>query len=334
MTAIPECCIATGDPQGIGPEVSVAAAKHAWPEPTQIVLVGARSDLLNAGADAAWPVLAPHEVARAPVSIVDVPVTDVFPIHPPPSPYGGSRALAALTAATDRVILSPQRRALVTAPVSKAAVTATGLSFSGHTGWLAARTGGADVVMLFEAPSFRVALATVHVPLAEVPRLLTVAHLTRVFRIVERDLQTYAAIPRPRLAVLGLNPHAGESGQLGQEESAILIPAIEHARASGMLVSGPFPADTFFRPGFEREADCTIAMYHDQGLLPVKCLAFGSAVNVTAGLPILRTSVDHGTAFDIAGKGLAEGASMVAACALALRRLRAHRADLGPNQAC
>lgn len=318
MKPLPECCVSTGDPQGIGPEVSVKAARAAAAEGiARIVLVGRDDVLAKAGADRGWPRIEPGEKATAPVSVLRVAGGGAF-AAPPPSAEGGSAALEALDGALARV-RAASHRALVTAPVSKKAVTLSGRPFDGHTGYIARVCGAPLPVMLFETPTFRVALATVHVPLRAVAGFHTPASLLELCRVVAGDLERRFGIARPRLALLGINPHAGESGLLGHEDADVVAATVALGAAEGLSLSGPHPADTWFRPGFEGAADCVVAMYHDQGLLPVKCLAFGSAVNVTLGLPIVRTSVDHGTAFDIAGKGSADAGSMAEALRLAAR---------------
>src|SRR5262249_7709458 len=193
-----------------------------------------------------------------------------------------------------------------------------GLPWAGHTDLLAHLTGARDVAMMFHSDALRVVLATVHIPLAEVPRALTAPALEATIALTARELPRFG-IDRPRIAVAGLNPHAGEYGLFGDEESRAIAPAIDACRGRGIDVSGPFPGDTVFLRARRGEFDVVVACYHDQGLIPVKLVAFGQAVNVTLGLPIVRTSVDHGTAFDIAGKGVADPQSMIAAVLLAAR---------------
>jgi 4-hydroxythreonine-4-phosphate dehydrogenase len=304
-----ELVIATGDPQGIGPEVSVGAVKRlrAAGLGASCLVVGDPGVLARAGAGAdvpSLPVPLPAPLAAA-----------------PPSEAGGRAALAVLEAALARVLEDPRHRALVTAPVSKAAVSISSPSFDGHTGWLAAKLGAPPPVMMFATSRFRVALATVHVPLARVPSLVTADRLRHVVGVVRKDLDRLFGVRDARIDVLGLNPHAGEAGGLGREEIDVIAPAVAALRKEGVRISGPHPADSYFRPGFESGCDAVVAWYHDQGLLPVKCLAFGEAVNVTLGLPIVRTSVDHGTAFDRAGKGEADPGSMEHAIRLALQLL-------------
>jgi 4-hydroxythreonine-4-phosphate dehydrogenase len=209
-------------------------------------------------------------------------------------------------------------QAIATAPVNKEAFRLAGLPWSGHSDLLAHLTGSSDVAMLFYSEALRVVLATVHIALADVPRALTAASLEATIALTARELPRFG-IARPRIAVAGLNPHAGEHGLFGREEDVAIRPAIEACRARGIEVSGPFPADTVFVRARRGDFDVVVACYHDQGLIPVKLVAFGQAVNVTLGLPIVRTSVDHGTAFDIAGKGVADPESMIAAVLLAAR---------------
>jgi 4-hydroxythreonine-4-phosphate dehydrogenase len=214
--------------------------------------------------------------------------------------------------------------AIATAPLSKRAFALAGLPWKGHTDLLAHLCGVEHVRMLFyaeahgERRALCVTLATVHVPLVDVPRLLTTAEVARTIRMTAQWL-VELGVAAPRVALAGLNPHAGEGGLLGPEEDTVLRPAVAVARAHGVEASGPFPADTIFVRAMRGEFDAVVACYHDQGLIPVKLLAFGEAVNVTVGLPIIRTSVDHGTAFDIAGRGVADHGSLVSAIRLAAR---------------
>lgn len=218
--------------------------------------------------------------------------------------------------------------AIATGPISKAAFRAAGLPWKGHTDLLAHLCGAERVAMMFHAPALNVVLVTVHVPLRDVPALVTREQVEATIALAAESLPAFG-FPRPRLAVAGLNPHAGERGLIGEEDDSVLAPAVEAARARGLDVQGPFPADTIFLRASRGEFDAVVACYHDQGLIPVKLLAFGRAVNVTLGLPIIRTSVDHGTAFDIAGTGVADASSMMAAVTvaarLASRRLRAQQ---------
>jgi 4-hydroxythreonine-4-phosphate dehydrogenase len=289
----PRVAITVGDPAGIGPEI---AAKTAV-DPRVL--------------DVCEPVV------MAPPSLNGFRVGEV-------SAAAGRASYELIVGAVDAA-----RRgdvdAIATAPISKLALARAGLPWKGHTDLLAHLCGVTQVRMLFHAPGLIVTLVTVHVPLADVPRLVTRE------QVDETIVLTAAWLPRigrasPRIAVAGLNPHAGESGVLGGEDEAVLRPAVAAARARGIDASGPWPADTVFVRASKGEFDAVIACYHDQGLIPVKLLGFGQAVNVTIGLPIVRTSVDHGTAFDIAGKGVADPGSLIAAVRLAARLV--HSSDL------
>jgi 4-hydroxythreonine-4-phosphate dehydrogenase len=259
-----------------------------------------------------------------------------FPLATPAIPGrldpGNAKAvLATLDAALDGC-LAGEFCAMVTAPVQKSVINDAGMAFSGHTEFLAQRTGATVVMMLVGATAsgpLRVALATTHVPLAAVPAAITRELLTRTVRIVADELSAKFRIAKPRIAVCGLNPHAGEGGYLGREEIDTIAPALELLREQGLNITGPLPADTVFVPSIASKFDCVVAMYHDQGLPVLKHASFGHGVNVTLGLPIVRTSVDHGTALDLAADGaLARGAdpgSLFAAVELAIELGQAGR---------
>lgn len=218
---------------------------------------------------------------------------------------------------------------MVTAPVHKGIINDAGIPFTGHTEFLAEQTGTELVVMMLVGGGMRVALATTHLPLKDVPAAITAPLLENVLRIIRRDLQSRFGIARPRILVAGLNPHAGEGGYLGREEIEIMIPVLDRLRAEGFDVSAPLPADTLFTPQKLAQCDCVLAMYHDQGLPVLKHASFGQGVNVTLGLPIIRTSVDHGTALDLAGTGRADVGSLLEAirlAALMVRNQQVHRA--------
>jgi 4-hydroxythreonine-4-phosphate dehydrogenase len=280
----PKIGITMGDPAGIGPEiVEKTAADPRVRDVCQPVLYGVRND----------PAIELGRVsARAGRASYDAIVSAVE------------------DARSDRIA------AIATAPINKEAFAAAGIPWRGHTELLAHLTGAKRIAMMFHADVLRVVLATVHIPLADVPLVLTRDRLEETIDLAAAELPRFG-LPTPRLAVAGLNPHAGEHGLMGLEEDAVLRPAIEACRARGIQVDGPFPADTVFVRAMRGDFDAVIACYHDQGLIPVKLVAFGRAVNVTLGLPIVRTSVDHGTAFDIAGRGIADPSSLVHAVLLA-----------------
>ena len=233
-----------------------------------------------------------------------------------------------MIAGDDRVEIAAHRAAehgdidaIATAPVNKEAFALAGLPWKGHTDLLAQLTRTPRAAMMFHSDALRVVLATIHVPLADVPRLLTPDLMNFIIDVTARELPRFG-YAHPRLALAGLNPHAGEHGVIGTEDDAVLRPAVDRAREKGIAITGPWPADTVFGRATRGEFDAVIACYHDQGLIPIKLLAFGRAVNVTLGLPIIRTSVDHGTAFDIAGKGIADHSSLVEAILLAAKLTR------------
>ena len=236
----------------------------------------------------------------------------------------GQLSAAAASAAYDLIVravddaMVGRVAAVVTAPISKEAFSLAGLPWRGHTDLLAHLTRSPFVAMMFESPALRVVLATVHVALRDVPALITRDRIERTVRLTAAELPRFG-IERPRVAVAGLNPHAGEHGLMGTEEDEAIVPALGACRDDGLDVAGPLPPDTVFSRAARGEFDAVVACYHDQGLIPVKLLAFGESVNVTLGLPIIRTSVDHGTAFDIAGRGIADPGSMIQAVRLAAR---------------
>ena len=319
---IPRIVITSGEPAGIGPDACVVLAQDAWDAD---IVVAADAGLLAATAAAlALPLtIERYDPSRAPVphraGILQV-------MHIPTARAVTAGRLDAGNAAyviemLDRACdgcMNGEFAAMVTAPVQKSTLMDAGYAFTGHTEYLAARTRAALPVMLLMSGQLRVALVTTHLALADVPRAITRERLLATLRIVNMDVERHFALAAPRIAVLGLNPHAGESGHLGREEIDVIQPAIEELRAEGLNIQGPVPADTAFTPGFLQTTDVIVAMYHDQGLPVVKHVGFGNAVNVTLGLPILRTSVDHGTALSLARTGKADVGSLRAALALAI----------------
>ncbi len=306
--------ISLGDPQGIGPEITRQALEVILEERPglSVALFGDADVFLERGGG-------PLLEREGSLAFHDVPwVRDGTP---PPSANAGAAAFAAFTQAFD-VVHRGRGRALVTAPLSKEAVARTQPGFRGHTDWLG-RFFDRDPMMMLASDALRVFLVTDHIPLAQVSAALTPERLrlsiVRALDYLVADLEPRPPRP-PRLAVLGLNPHAGEGGELGREELDLIAPAIEQAGGRERGLFGPFAADSFFRPEQLRRFDGVVAMYHDQGLIPLKALSFGDAVNVTVGLPISRCSPDHGTAFDLAGRGVADSSSMLRAIRHALGR--------------
>jgi 4-hydroxythreonine-4-phosphate dehydrogenase len=247
--------------------------------------------------------------------MVDVPSPEAIPLGRVSAAGGRAAALAVLRAAQDA--LAGRVDALVTAPLNKESLHAAGYAWPGHTELLAEAAASPDVAMMFVGGGLRVALLTIHRSLRSVPDAVSRAELLRVARLLFRELPRFG-VARARIAVCGVNPHAGEGGLFGSEEKDVIAPAVAELQAEGIDVSGPFAADTLFVRALKGEFEAVIAAYHDQGLIPVKLAAFGHAVNVTLGLPFVRTSVDHGTAFDIAGKGVAQETSLLTAMKLAV----------------
>jgi 4-hydroxythreonine-4-phosphate dehydrogenase len=294
--ARPVIALTSGEPAGIGPELCAMLARERFP--ARVVAIGDRGLLEGAG-DVEHVAL---ERPRVPGRL---------------DPANARYVLRVL----DRAIagcLSGEFDAMVTAPVQKSVINDAGVAFTGHTEYLAEKTGTPRVVMMLVGGGLRVALATTHLPLAEVSRHITAEGLRQTLRILDSDLKKRFRIVRPRILVSGLNPHSGESGHLGREDIDVIAPAIAEARAAGIDASGPVPADTLFVPDRLQGADCVLAMYHDQGLPVLKYASFGRGVNVTLGLPFVRTSVDHGTALDLAGTGRADPGSLIEAVKLAI----------------
>ena len=323
-----------GEPAGIGPELAVRLAHAELPGGVE------------------WVVFADAELLEQRAALLGLPLS-LDPVDwsaPPRATRKGELRIAAhalsvdsapgvlrrenahyvldtLAAASD-ACASGACQALVTGPVHKAVLNEAGVPFTGHTEFFAQRTRS-DVLMLLAAPSLRVALATTHLPLSEVPRAITREGLRRTLEILREGLRARFGCAEPRIVVLGLNPHAGESGHLGREEIDTIIPVLEELRARGWRMEGPLPADTAFLPERLPHTDAFLAMYHDQGLPVLKALGFGAAVNITLGLPYVRTSVDHGVALDLAGSGRADASSLIAAAALALELAQRSAAAAG-----
>ena len=320
-TDVPTVIVTSGEPAGIGPDLCLALAARDIPARLAIAvdpdLLAERAAELGLGValetvTAGGP--APHRKGSLQVLPVRaaVPVT-AGRLDPRNAPY----VLEMLAAAADGC-RDGRYRAMVTAPVQKSTINDAGVPFRGHTEWLAERLGVPRPVMLLVAGKLRVALATTHLPLRAVPDAITPEELLATLRVLSDGLRERFRLVRPRIAVLGLNPHAGESGHMGTEDRDVIAPAVAAALAAGIDAHGPIPADTAFTPRQLADTDAVLAMYHDQGLPVLKYAGFGNAVNVTLGLPIIRTSVEHGTALDLAGTGRADPGSLVAALDLAL----------------
>ncbi len=320
--SVAKIVITSGEPAGIGPDACVLVAAEDWP--ADLTVVADATVLRDTAAALGVPLrIEPYDPRRAPTAhragtlrVLDLPTA--APVIPGRLDVrNAAHVLAMLDRACDGC-MHGEFAAMVTAPVQKSVLADAGHPFTGHTEYLAARCGIELPVMMLVSARLRVALVTTHLPLAAVPAAITRERLRATLGIVHRDLVRRFAIPRPRVLVLGLNPHAGESGHLGREEIEVIEPVLGELRAQGLDLRGPLPADTAFTARVLDGADVVVAMYHDQGLPVLKYSGFGDAVNVTLGLPVLRTSVDHGTALDLARTGRADPGSLRAALALAI----------------
>lgn len=333
MPQRPLLALTLGDPAGIGPEVVVKALQHARVyQQCRPLVVGDRRMLAQA---AVWVhatsvgfdvVQTPDQGAYTPgvITLIDLGNADPAQIAPGRvSTAAGRAAVESVFRACD-LALAGQVDAIVTAPLNKEAMNLAGFHFAGHTELLTERTGADKVSMLLTGPKLRVVHVSTHVSLAEAIRRVTPARVGEVIDLAQRSCQALG-VAEPRIAVAGLNPHASEGGLFGDEEERSIAPAVAAARARGLNVSDPLPPDTVFLRAVKGEFDIVVAMYHDQGHIPMKLLAFDSGVNVSMGLPIIRTSVDHGTAFDIAGTGQASEESMVAAIDVAVQMAQARK---------
>lgn len=314
MASIKRILYTPGEPAGIGPELAVFAAQQSLPY--QLVAI-ANSELLKQAAAALnLPLTVKVITANSPITLNDASVISVIE-QPLPSQntFGklnaknASYVVSTLRLAND-ILLAKQAHALTTGPVQKSIINESGVAFSGHTEFFAQHSHTKKVVMMLATEGLRVALVTTHLPLKDVSTAITKTELSDIITILHRELREKFAVSKPRILVCGLNPHAGENGHLGHEEIETITPVLDHYRSQGMNLIGPLPADTLFTPHHLTHADAVLAMYHDQGLPVLKHKGFGQAVNITLGLPYIRTSVDHGTALDIAGKGLCDKGSM------------------------
>jgi 4-hydroxythreonine-4-phosphate dehydrogenase len=313
--------VTSGEPAGVGPDLCLQLARG--PLPCELICLGDR-ELLAARARQLslklnlWD-YEPGQAARphTPGTLAVLHIPLAVAAEPGKLEPRNAPAVLAMLDRAAQGCCAEEFAAMVTAPVQKSTIIEAGFAFTGHTEYLAQLCGAPLPVMMLASGNMRVALATTHLPLAQVAQAITGSLLQQVLAIVDQDLKRWWSLPRPRIAVCGLNPHAGESGHLGREEVNIIAPAVNQMRERGLDVSGPFPADTIFVPRLMAAYDAVLAMYHDQGLPVIKHAHFDQAVNVTLGLPIIRTSVDHGTALDLAGTGHADVASLAAAVRMA-----------------
>lgn len=317
----PRIVVTSGEPAGIGPDACIALAQDDWD--ADVVVAGDAGLLAQAAGVLGVPLsIEPYDPSRRTIhragslKVLHIPTARAV-IAGRLDTANAAYVIGMLDRACDGC-LNGEFAAMVTGPVQKSTLLDAGYPFSGHTEYLATRTRSALPVMLLQSGRLRVALVTTHLALADVPRAITRERILATIRIVNFGLERHFSLAKPRIAVLGLNPHAGEAGHLGSEEIEVIAPVIRELRAEGLVIQGPVPADTAFTPRFLETADVIVAMYHDQGLPVIKHAAFGDTVNVTLGLPILRTSVDHGTALDLARTGTADAGSLRAALRLAI----------------
>ena len=325
MTTTHRVVITPGEPAGIGPDLVIQLAQRDWPVELVVCADGAllseRATLL--GLPLSLLPYSPNESAQ-PQRVGTLTLLSV-PLRAPVTPgelnvQNGHYVVDTLARACDGC-LSGEFAALITGPVHKGIINDAGVPFTGHTEFFEERSHAAKVVMMLATEELRVALATTHLPLKDVSDAITVDLLDEVITILHHDLQTKFGIAHPHILVCGLNPHAGEGGHMGTEEIDTVIPVLNTLRAKGMNLSGPLPADTLFQPKYLDNADAVLAMYHDQGLPVLKYQGFGRGVNITLGLPFIRTSVDHGTALELAGHGKAEVGSFITALNLAIKMI-------------
>lgn len=317
--------ITPGEPAGIGPDLVVQLAQRSWP--VELVICADASVLEARAKQLNLPLtLLPYQAENAPLTqqagtLTLLPVPLRTPVIPGQlSTENGHYVVETLARACDGC-LSGEFAALITGPVHKGVINDAGVAFTGHTEFFEERSHSAKVVMMLATEELRVALATTHLPIKAISDAITPDLLRDVITILHHDLRTKFGIADPHVLVCGLNPHAGEGGHMGMEEIDTIIPVLEEMRAKGMNLSGPLPADTLFQPKYLDHADAVLAMYHDQGLPVLKYQGFGRGVNITLGLPFIRTSVDHGTALDLAGQGKADVGSFITALNLAIKMI-------------
>ncbi len=321
---LPVLALTAGEPAGVGPDLCIALAQQALP--CRITVLGDLDVLCARAAQLGFAVdfrtddtIPPHRAGA--LHVRHIPVATA--VTPGLLDTGNSAHVLSLLDAALAGCMSGAYQAMVTAPVHKGIINDAGFVFTGHTEYLAEHSGTPQVVMMLAGGGLRVALATTHLPLREVADAITPALLVDVIRILHADLQAKFGIMRPRILVAGLNPHAGEAGHLGREEIDVIEPVLARLRREGIDLVGPLPADTLFSRIRQERCDAVLAIYHDQGLPVLKYASFGAGVNVTLGLPFIRTSVDHGTALDLAGSGRAEVGSLIAAIEMALEMIQA-----------
>lgn len=322
----PRVVITPGEPAGIGPDLVIALAQQAWP--VELVICADPDLLLSRALQLSMPLTLRGYQPGQPAQPQQAGSLTILPIAAPATIIPGQLNVAnsayvveTLARACDGC-LNGEFAALITGPVHKGIINDAGVPFSGHTEFFADRSRRDRVVMMLATEELRVALATTHLPLAAVSAAITRQSLHEVITILHHDLQTKFGIAQPQIYVCGLNPHAGEGGHMGREELDVINPALDELRQQGITLVGPLPADTLFQPKYLQHADAVLAMYHDQGLPVLKYQGFGRAVNITLGLPFIRTSVDHGTALELAATGSADPGSFITALNLAIKMIK------------
>ncbi|MEQ9947018.1 4-hydroxythreonine-4-phosphate dehydrogenase PdxA [Pectobacterium aroidearum] len=322
----PRVVITPGEPAGIGPDLVIALAQQAWP--VELVICADPELLLSRALQLSMPLTLRDYQPGQPAQPQQAGSLTILPIAAPATIIPGQLNVAnsayvveTLARACDGC-LNGEFAALITGPVHKGIINDAGVPFSGHTEFFADRSHCDRVVMMLATEELRVALATTHLPLAAVSAAITHQSLHEVITILHHDLQTKFGLAQPQIYVCGLNPHAGEGGHMGREELDVINPALDELRQQGITLVGPLPADTLFQPKYLQHADAVLAMYHDQGLPVLKYQGFGRAVNITLGLPFIRTSVDHGTALELAATGSADPGSFITALNLAIKMIK------------
>ncbi|MCU1798304.1 4-hydroxythreonine-4-phosphate dehydrogenase PdxA [Pectobacterium polaris] len=322
----PRVVITPGEPAGIGPDLVIALAQQAWP--VELVICADPDLLLSRALQLSMPLTLRDYQPGQPAQPQQAGSLTILPIAAPATIIPGDLNVANSTYVVETLAracdgcLNGEFAALITGPVHKGIINDAGVPFSGHTEFFADRSHCERVVMMLATEELRVALATTHLPLAAVSAAITRQSLHEVITILHHDLQTKFGIDQPQIYVCGLNPHAGEGGHMGREELDVINPALDELRQQGITLVGPLPADTLFQPKYLQHADAVLAMYHDQGLPVLKYQGFGRAVNITLGLPFIRTSVDHGTALELAATGSADPGSFITALNLAIKMIK------------
>lgn len=314
--------ITPGEPAGIGPDLTIAIAQQDWP--VEVIAVGCPKLMAERAKQLGLPLTLIDYNANEPAKPQQAGTLTIMPMATEQeviagqlNPSNGAYVVETLRVASE-LNMSGEVDAIVTGPVHKGLINQSGIAFSGHTEYFAHQANCSDVVMMLATPGLRVALVTTHIPLAYVSKAITYERLKKVTRILHTDLKEKFGIESPRIYACGINPHAGEDGHLGREEIEVMNPTFAELRAEGMNIIGPLPADTIFQEKYLADADAILTMYHDQGLPVLKYKGFGSSVNITLGLPFIRTSVDHGTALELAGTNQADTGSMIEAMKTAI----------------